>query len=108
MSYTSIAVLCSLILLLGMIIAFETGRHIGIRWLAEEQAANGLLDGAVFGLLGLLLAFTFKGAASRFEHRKDLLLVQDLTQFSEGEYLSSCCWLKTNFRRTPLLTRKLD
>jgi hypothetical protein len=74
MSYTSIAVLCSLILLLGMIIAFETGRRIGIRWLAEEQAANGLLDGAVFGLLGLLLAFTFNGAASRFEHRKDLVI----------------------------------
>lgn len=34
----------------------------------------GTLDGAVFGLMGLLLAFTFTGAASRFDQRRDLIV----------------------------------
>jgi hypothetical protein len=31
------------------------------------------VDGAVYGLLGLLVAFTFSGAASRFEERRKLI-----------------------------------
>lgn len=31
------------------------------------------MDGAIFGLMGLLIAFTFTGAASRFDHRRDLI-----------------------------------
>jgi hypothetical protein len=34
----------------------------------------GTVDGAVFGLMGLLLAFVFSGAASRFDHRRDLIV----------------------------------
>jgi len=40
----------------------------------SDQASSGLLDGAVFGLLGLLIAFTFSGAASRFDHRRELVI----------------------------------
>jgi hypothetical protein len=32
------------------------------------------VEGAVFGLMGLLLAFTFSGAASRFEVRRQLIV----------------------------------
>ena len=32
-------------------------------------AGTGAIDGAIFGLMGLLLAFTFTGAASRFDDR---------------------------------------
>jgi hypothetical protein len=41
-----------------------------------ESANEGLgaVDGAVFGLMGLLLAFTFTGAASRFDLRRDLIV----------------------------------
>ena len=33
----------------------------------------GTLDGAVFGLMGLLVAFTFTGAATRFDARRSLV-----------------------------------
>jgi hypothetical protein len=41
-----------------------------------ESANEGLgaVDGAVYGLMGLLLAFTFTGAASRFDQRRDLIV----------------------------------
>jgi hypothetical protein len=34
----------------------------------------GVLDGAMFGLLGLLVAFTFSGAATRFDSRRHLVV----------------------------------
>jgi hypothetical protein len=34
----------------------------------------GVVDGAVFGLMGLLLAFAFSGAASRFDERRMLVI----------------------------------
>ena len=34
----------------------------------------GVIEGAVFALLGLLLAFTFSGAATRFEGRRHLIV----------------------------------
>ncbi|MGZ5055454.1 MAG: hypothetical protein ACXWAT_11010 [Methylobacter sp.] len=78
MSHTSIAFLSSSGLFFGILIAIEIGRYLGARHLPKDlgsgQAAIGLLDGAVFALLGLLLAFTFNGATSRFDHRKDLVM----------------------------------
>ncbi|MCQ8102595.1 hypothetical protein NP590_00650 [Methylomonas sp. SURF-2] len=73
-----LAVLSSLGLFVGMLLAIEVGRRLGIRSQADEQktdrAAAGLIDGAVFGLMGLLIAFTFSGAASRLDHRRDLVI----------------------------------
>lgn len=49
----------------------------GIRWLPKSKSGNtaaGLLDGAVYALLGLLIAFTFSGAASRFDYRRELVV----------------------------------
>jgi len=63
-------------LFLGMLLFLEIGRRIGLRHLAQEgELARGVstAEGAVFGLLGLLIAFTFSGAASRFEDRRHLL-----------------------------------
>ena len=58
----------------GMLICFEIGRRVGIARLALHPdglaKGAGAAEGAVFALLGLLLAFTFSGAASRFEDRK--------------------------------------
>ena len=34
----------------------------------------GVVDGAVFGLMGLLLAFAFSGAATRFDERRMLVV----------------------------------
>lgn len=53
------------------------GRRIGLaRFKSDPEAAadeGGPAEAAVFGLLGLLIAFTFSGAASRFEDRRHLV-----------------------------------
>src|SRR5262245_52835786 len=63
---------------LGMLGLLEVGRRIGARRVASdpEGARTGIgpIDGAVFGLLGLLLAFTFSSAASRFDVRRQLIV----------------------------------
>lgn len=73
---TSILLYCGL-LLLGMLLALETGRCIGTTHLRRdpEGAGKGIgaLEGAIFALFGLLLAFTFSGAASRFDQRRELI-----------------------------------
>jgi hypothetical protein len=65
-------------LFLGILFLLEIGRRAGLRRLARdsEGARTGLavVEGAVFGLMGLLLAFTFSGAASRFDARRQLIV----------------------------------
>lgn len=63
-------------LFLGMLLCLEIGRRLGIRKLARdpEGAMSGLgaVEGAVFALYGLLIAFTFSGAPARFDARRQL------------------------------------
>jgi hypothetical protein len=77
MSYTAHISLLSVGLFLGMLLFLEVGRRIGMRQLAKdpEGARTGLgaVEGAVFALLGLLIAFTFSGAASRLDSRRHLI-----------------------------------
>ena len=77
MTFTLLIVALSIVLFIGMLISIETGRRIGISRLARDPdgLAKGVgpLEGAVFGLMGLLIAFTFSGAASRFEDRRHLV-----------------------------------
>lgn len=54
--------------------ALELGRMLGRRHVASGGLSGGAIDAAVFALLGLLIAFTFSGAASRFDHRRDLIV----------------------------------
>jgi len=72
------ALLLGLGLFAGMLIFLEIGRRIGSRRLAKDLEKSsvgiGAVDGAVFGLLGLLIAFTFSGAASRFDTRRQLIV----------------------------------
>ena len=55
----------------------DLGRHLGVRRRARdvEGARLGLgpVESATFGLLGLLIAFTFSGAAARFDARRHLV-----------------------------------
>jgi len=59
-------------------LCMRSGWIFGRRRLAAlgDNANEGLgaVDGAIFGLMGLLLAFTFTGAASRFDARRDLIV----------------------------------
>ena len=54
------------------------GRRLGTRYLVREGAptVTGLnaVEGAVFALLGLVLAFAISGALQRFDERKQLIL----------------------------------
>jgi len=78
MEHGILASLLAVGLFLGMLILAEVGRRIGMRRLAQDpegaEAGVGVVDGAVFALLGLLIAFTFSGAASRFDTRRQLIV----------------------------------
>jgi hypothetical protein len=60
-----------------MMLSVEVGRRMGRQRYAtdKDSFADGLgaAEGAIFALLGLLIAFTFSGAASRFEERRHLI-----------------------------------
>jgi hypothetical protein len=61
----------------GMLVLLEIGRRLGERARAGDPAAksgSGAVEGAVFGLMALLIAFTFSGAASRFDTRRALVV----------------------------------
>jgi hypothetical protein len=64
-------------MLVGMLICLEIGRRAGIRRLAGDpegaMSGFGTVEGAVFGLFGLLIAFTFSGAPARLDTRKQLI-----------------------------------
>ena len=62
----------------GMLFLLEVGRRLGLRRRAklptDTGAGLGAVEGALFALLGLLIAFTFSGAAERFEARRHLIV----------------------------------
>ena len=78
MFYLLIGLGLALLLFGGMIAFLELGRRLGTRALAKSPnavpAGTGPLEAAVFGTLGLLIAFSFGGAVSRFEARRDLIV----------------------------------
>ena len=80
MSDTTIVFLFIPGLFLTMLLLVEVGRRIGMRRIGEETERQraGLItvETAIYALLGLLVAFTFSGAASRFEVRR-FLVVQE-------------------------------
>jgi hypothetical protein len=61
----------------AIVAGLEVGRRIGLARLAADpegaRTGTGAVDGAIYGLLGLLMAFTFSGAANRFEERRSLI-----------------------------------
>ncbi len=63
--------------LLGMLLMMELGRRTGVLRLARDPdkgiAGPGTIDGALFALFGLLIAFTFSGGVSRLDSRRQLI-----------------------------------
>jgi len=78
MNFMWLTSMITLALFVGMLLLLDLGRRVGVRRLANDpeggQAGTGAVDGAVFALLGLLVAFTFSGAASRFDERRNLIV----------------------------------
>ena len=72
MKYTLMLFLVAAVIFFGMILFQEAGRRIGASRLAQgrKTSGTGAMEGAVFALLGLLIAFTFSGAAARFDERR--------------------------------------
>jgi len=70
--------LYALAIFLAIVLFIEIGRRIGNHHLAldPEGARTGTsaIEGAVFGLLALLIAFTFSGAATRLDARRNLIV----------------------------------
>lgn len=62
----------------GMLLLLEAGRRIALwRKAKNPEAAGkeaGAVEAAIFGLMGLLVAFTFSGAASRYDDRRHLIV----------------------------------
>ena len=60
------------------LILLNYGRQLGLRYLRRQGAdsMSGLptVEGAIFALIGLLLAFTISGALQRFDERRDLVV----------------------------------
>lgn len=65
-------------LFLAILLFIEIGRRMGMRKIAADpEGAHkgiGAVEGALFALFGLLVAFTFSGAAERFEERRHLIV----------------------------------
>ncbi len=61
-----------------ILLALEMGRRKGARQRARIMdggaAGVGVVEAAIFGLLGLLIAFTFQGASARFDGRRTLIV----------------------------------
>jgi hypothetical protein len=69
----------SVVVLIGLlIVAMEAGRRIGAYRKSRDpnttDAGLSTIDGAVYGLLALLISFTFAGAASRYDARRQLVV----------------------------------
>jgi hypothetical protein len=75
---TELAIAATLFAGLGL--AVEAGFRIGRRTAAhlddDEAPQLGAIQGAILGLLGLLLAFSFSGAAGRFIDRMDMVVAE--------------------------------
>jgi hypothetical protein len=80
-SFTFMTLGLAALLFLGMLGFMEAGRVTGARRIARDaegsHAGVGVVEGSVFGLLGLLIAFTFSEAANRLSDRK-LLIVEEV------------------------------
>jgi MFS family permease len=73
----ALAIIAAVMLFGGMLAFQELGWRYGRRpEVVKEHAkreGSGLMDNAIFGLLGLLIGFTFSGATSRFDQRRLLV-----------------------------------
>jgi hypothetical protein len=75
LSLMTVLLLLAVFLMALLLAGIETGRRIRLRRQVDKAGAGlGVIDGAVFGLLSLLLAFSFSGADSRFEARRQFIV----------------------------------
>lgn len=75
--FTLIVLFAALCLFCGMMALSEYGRRLARATLVRDPKGlakgTGAAEGAVFALLGLMIAFTFAGAATRLQDRRELV-----------------------------------
>lgn len=100
MDFEAGSILFGILLLAGMIILAELSAR-RARSEAERDAATGggVVESSLFALLGLLLAFSFTGASSRLDHRRDLVV-------SEANALGTAA-LRLDLLTDPTLARQV-
>jgi len=80
LSESMAAIVLTTALFIAMLVSAEIGRRIGRARLARDpdglEKGAGSAEGAIFALLGLLIAFTFAGADSRFQARRHLITAE--------------------------------
>ncbi len=77
MKFVAFALLLAVLLFVCILVSYEIGWRLGKARLARkpegETKGVGSAVAGVFGLLGLIMAFSFYGAAGRFEARRHLI-----------------------------------
>lgn len=67
-------------LFIGLLITQEVGRILGVRRVRQGDmdyaAGASVVDGAVFALISLLIAFSFSSAAAKFDARRALIVTE--------------------------------
>ena len=85
MIFSLFAVAITATFFVGSLILLNYGRQLGLRYRqqqgAESMAGLPSVEGAVFALIGLLIAFTVSGALHRFDERRQLV-IQEATAVS--------------------------
>ena len=78
MIFMLFAVAVAAVFFVGSLILLRLGQHLGLRYRKRNgtEGSGGLatVEGAIFGLMGLLLAFTIAGALQRFDDRRQLVI----------------------------------
>lgn len=78
MNFVLASSIIAAVLFAGMIAFGELGWRLAKKRAARDPEGAwhgiGVVDGAVFALLGLVIAFTLSGAVSRFDQRQDLIV----------------------------------
>src|SRR5512132_3163318 len=77
MIFVFFAVLIAAAFFVSSMFLLNYGRRLGLRYLQKDAGTmTGLttVEGAVFALMGLLLAFTISGALQRFDDRRQLVI----------------------------------
>src|SRR3954452_14122610 len=78
MIFMLFAVAIAALFFVGSLISLRLGRQLGLQHSKrngpEGNVGLATVEGAIFGLMGLLLAFTISGALQRFDDRRQLVL----------------------------------
>lgn len=77
-NYSALAIIFILLLFSGMLIFMHLGRRVAIwqrtRGTVTDTPGFRIAEGAIFTLLGLLVAFTFNSSAGKFDARRQIII----------------------------------